>query len=669
MKQFNIVRNFIVVALLGLTNIVNGQTFHPLAFDSIMGANPSKVAAANWYKDYVGERLQVTAPSIIAGVKDYTTANNGSGGAGEWGGVVTTPIVNVPIIMGSPDTFGCSSFSPGSMTGKIAVIWRGPLGGSACEFGYKALQAENAGAIACVIINEYPGEGPVGMGPGSYGASVTIPVFMIGNLDGIAISAQYNSLPAGTVKMTITPWGQSYQNDLGFVPGGYSIWHDYAIPASQLGSENPLAYKGIDGAFVANYGTHNATNVKLVSSLTFTPNGGSTSAPHMDSISLASFPVLDSIWAMYAPAEYDLTSISGPGRFDLTYTITSDSLDQFNADNSITHSFYASDSVFSKGRYDFVNKHPITTQYYRAGGNYIWGVPYYVSRGGSAAKNIQFSIAAGVGPLPALSVNFYIFKWIDGSFGAGSLDSAIETGELQLVGATVKAFDGTNDSSFQYFTTLPVTADTVTPTHYVQVPLDSNSWYVVAAELPATGSVTDPYFFLGCDGYLDFYPRAFGRKHFHNVTELWNPVIDTDLVSLRSAYQAAAWTSYVFSAGTLDIDSVVYHEQVGVMPNLALNVTPVTNVAVPTVKSNARFDIYPNPATEYINADIVLEQAAKTITYTIIDAHARVVSRETRSNIQKDLYHYSTVHLPAGNYYLVVTADNKPMFKKFTVVR
>ncbi len=93
------------------------------------------------------------------------------------------------------DSSGCGSFSPAaaaSMNGKIAVIWRGPLSGP-CDFGCKALNAQNAGAIAVVLINEYPGQGPVGMGASTTCTGITIPIFMIGNLDGIAISAQYRS--------------------------------------------------------------------------------------------------------------------------------------------------------------------------------------------------------------------------------------------------------------------------------------------------------------------------------------------------------------------------------------------------------------------------------------------------------------------------------------------
>lgn len=67
--------------------------------------------------------------------------------------------------------------------GKIAMIYRGR-----CEFGEKALNAQDAGAIAVVICN-VPGAGndptsdgnaPMGMAPGAVGSSVTIPVFSMG---------------------------------------------------------------------------------------------------------------------------------------------------------------------------------------------------------------------------------------------------------------------------------------------------------------------------------------------------------------------------------------------------------------------------------------------------------------------------------------------------------
>ena len=58
------------------------------------------------------------------------------------------------------------------LTGKTALIDRGD-----CEFGSKALKAQNEGAIAVIICNNEPGL--MNMGPGADGASVNIPVFMV----------------------------------------------------------------------------------------------------------------------------------------------------------------------------------------------------------------------------------------------------------------------------------------------------------------------------------------------------------------------------------------------------------------------------------------------------------------------------------------------------------
>lgn len=665
MKQFNAFKKLMLVTCIGVSSVVNAQTSHPLSFDS--SANNTW----NHYKDYVGTRLQVTAPfpSSIAGDKIYTASWP------TWGGAVITPISDVPVIMmdgttSLTDSFACGGFAVGAMTGKIALVWRGPLGGSACEFGYKALQAQNAGAIAVVIINQYPGEGPVGMAAGSSGASVTIPVFMIGNLDGIAISAVYHTSPPNTVKMTITPWGIGKNNDIGFLPGGISIWHDYAIPASQLtGPSVPQAYKGIDGAFIGNWGVNNATNVQLNSSVTFTPNGGSAGTPHTSSVSLASFPAIDSVWTMFG-AEYDLPAASGEGRYDLTYTLTSDSTDEFSADNTANYSFYACDSTFSKGRYDFAKKRPVANAWYTPGFNYLWGVPYYVAMGGSAIKNLQFSASSGPGLLPVATMNFYVFKWTDGSFGTSSLNNAIETGEMELVGAATKNFDGVSDSSFNFFT-VPIVADTTNFTSGPQVILDSAKWYLVAAEVvyPGTSRIA-----LGCDGSLGAYPRTYGRAHFNNFTELYNPAVDTDKVSLRTVYQGAAWTSFTFGGASYNVDSVTYHGQIGLIPAIAMNITPkstsvIDNSGVNNTNADVKIAVYPNPASDYVTVSLDMLSKAKTVTYTVISSAATIVRKETRNNITNDKYTFSTSKLASGNYFVVINADGRNMIRKFAVIK
>ena len=74
--------------------------------------------------------------------------------------------------------------NPSELVGKIVVIRRGT-----CEFGSKILAAENAGALAVIMVNNEPG-GPISMGAGADGDSVTIPSIMIGQTDGEALIAE-----------------------------------------------------------------------------------------------------------------------------------------------------------------------------------------------------------------------------------------------------------------------------------------------------------------------------------------------------------------------------------------------------------------------------------------------------------------------------------------------
>ena len=94
----------------------------------------------------------------------------------------------------APNTDFCEAVAGTPLAGLIALIDRG-----GCEFGVKVLNAENAGAIAAIVVNNQ-GDGVLNMGPGAVGGSVTIPSIFIGQTDGQAIK---NSLQATTVNVTM----------------------------------------------------------------------------------------------------------------------------------------------------------------------------------------------------------------------------------------------------------------------------------------------------------------------------------------------------------------------------------------------------------------------------------------------------------------------------------
>ena len=140
--------------------------------------------------------------SASSGSVEILTINNGplagvySGIPGGFGATLPNPPLTEDLILVEDDNAGTSTdpndacdmiTNSGSLSGKIAVIRRGD-----CEFGFKSLNAQNEGAVAVIMVNNVAGD-PIVMGGGTSGGAVTIPVFMIDNIDGEAIISELGS--------------------------------------------------------------------------------------------------------------------------------------------------------------------------------------------------------------------------------------------------------------------------------------------------------------------------------------------------------------------------------------------------------------------------------------------------------------------------------------------
>ena len=133
--------------------------------------------------------LKVTAPSNIAG--SFKTASAAFGP-----GVTTTPISGDVVFVNdgsNTPTFGCNTLlNSNDLKGKIALIDRGN-----CTFQEKALFAENAGAIGCIICNYE--DKPVEMGVVNGLAEPTIPTVSLSVSD----CAKLRSYAGSSLKVTL----------------------------------------------------------------------------------------------------------------------------------------------------------------------------------------------------------------------------------------------------------------------------------------------------------------------------------------------------------------------------------------------------------------------------------------------------------------------------------
>lgn len=240
---------------------------------------------------------------------------------------------------------GCDTLI-NDLTGKIAVIYR-----NSCNFTTKLLNAQNAGAIAAIIVNRE--DELLGMlGDAVEGIQVEIPAVFLSSIDGNALIAEMQN---GPVTMFIGNKIGAFSEDIGAVKGEYLISH--------YGGNNSMIFDGFDlGMQIYNYGTNDLPNATVNATIDG-PNGNVYDQT-------VNIPLNAGDTAFVFPGnatEFPTFNLGGVGNYDLgaytlTYTIDAGAPDLFPYDNVYVHEFSVSDDVLSSSRVDGSNM-PIATNY------------------------------------------------------------------------------------------------------------------------------------------------------------------------------------------------------------------------------------------------------------------------------------------------------------------
>lgn len=296
----------------------------------------------------------VEQPAPVAGTKELNYAQAADG----W---TVMPDMNDPLnavqdtlafALGA-DSICCDTITnPAQINGKIAVLYRGT-----CNFGYKALMCQNAGARAVIIINNVGGTVTnFGMLGGTFGVTVSIPVIMITQADGASLVSAINT---GNCTAFIGNKFGFFPNDIGLQTSDYILAPASSNPhrTNEVASEFSAAV----GSWVFNYGQNNQTNVQLHANISY---GGSS--VYSQSSTAASINAGDSLWVQlptFSQATYPA------GLYKFNYSVTSATPDDFVADNIQKSYFTVSDTMFSYAAIDTTTLMPISNASYRPTGN------------------------------------------------------------------------------------------------------------------------------------------------------------------------------------------------------------------------------------------------------------------------------------------------------------
>lgn len=293
-----------------------------------------------------------------------------------------------------------------ALNGKIAVIRRGN-----CEFGSKALAAQQAGAIGCIIVNAV-GD-PIGMNGGTDGMSVTIPTIMVSDITGNIICDAINN---GTATGFIGNINGYYANNLSLNTSEMYIPNRATDIAKVYNATNGT---GVDhsfspGVYVRNLGSNNQTNVQLQCKI-----GINTTILYTQTSTIFNLNAGDSMWVDFPvftnTTETDVT-------FTGQYSIISGQPDDLPCDVNILFNFSIKPNQFSyasinpntgytnsndlvKGGPNLVSEFKLCNHLYDANANLLY--PESISYRALTYDPVNSSSLTGK------TVNVELYEWIE----------------------------------------------------------------------------------------------------------------------------------------------------------------------------------------------------------------------------------------------------------------
>jgi hypothetical protein len=299
------------------------------------------------------------------------------------------------------DSLACNALTNGAaISGNVAVLYRG-----SCEFGTKALNAENAGAIAVIIINNLGGA-PVAMGAGADGLNVTIPVVMIENTTGALLR---NEIDAGNTSVFIGSKNGLYADDLGMRPSDCLRANSFGVlqSLSQSGTEFSVEV----GAWVRNYGTNDQTDVQLNCTIDL-----GASNVYDETSAIATIVSGDSL---FIPLPTFTQATYANGYYDMVYTIIFGATDESDFDNEQVSDFMITDSLFSLGRLDETTTEPINTTNQFNGGSSLETCIHFQDPNASRLAIYGMNISNGTSQNPdptsldGQSAEVVAYEWLE----------------------------------------------------------------------------------------------------------------------------------------------------------------------------------------------------------------------------------------------------------------
>ncbi len=546
--------------------------------------------------------FNVDAPASIAGGYDMNYATTSSWGVADLTLPASSVVDTIAFVADATvgDSLGCNALTNGvDIAGKIAVVYRGD-----CEFGKKAKNAQDAGAVGVIIVNNIPGP-PVGMAGGTFGAQVTVPTVMVSNVTGQMLADA--ALTDDVVVFIGNKIGR-FANDISFYQK--DVRRPITYGNIQALSQNASEFSTEMGAWIFNYGVNPQYNITLEAVVTF---DGVTK--YSNTVSTDSIVPGDSIYMAlpdYSQSTYDL------GYYGIAYNVTSDSTDNSTADNAVVTGFVMNENQISYGVIDSVTYEPIGESYYRPTGAVSFGMCMNYRNDNASRVGVRgLTFSATTFNSTDTTVNLvdeYVqieaFKWEDNFTGIA--DAAIDN----LISITTGDYDYTQD----------LQGDNVYVDFNQSFAMEDGQRYLFCVTTESDNV------YLGYSSSLDY---------FANQDTLDQPI------------------SVVNSDGTLNLRGFGTDQT----PAMSIETIDVTEVGIAEAKED-KILAYPNPAKNFISIPV---GSVEVKSVNVYDIAGKLVSSQS-INMTNSIMTLDVSTIANGTYIVALKYANNTTSKINVVI-
>ncbi len=535
--------------------------------------------------------FNVKTPAPLAGNYAMTIPAAGSG----WGFPdmnIAANAVEETLVFVANDSLACTAPTNGAaLAGKIAVLYRGT-----CEFGAKAKNAQDAGAIGVIIINNQGA--PIAMGAGAQGVNVTVPTIMISTEDGAKLRSE---VKAGNVRGFIGTKSGLYPNDLGYKVEQVVYAPQAARPISISNTAGDYSIE--PGLWVYNFG--NQAQSGASASCVITKGGTSVYTETQSGISLASGDSTFVTFPAYAPA------FTAAAEYTMTYTVTGANTDEYPDDNSKQATFSVTEGTYSYARVD-AGGLPVANNFVKSTN----AAPVFYCMVFREPKATQLSTLKGFSfattpQTPYRLLNEYV--------------------EIEMYELNDPFTDLNDDPTFDDLTSIAFTEYTYSSSDLanktVYVPYNDGNVQLVPDQryLTCVRILTDSVFF-GFNSELDY-----------------NANLDKYLQPISPIKSGGTWFAGGFGSNTSSAIGVHFTTPTG---------SGIEDKMVLATEAAA----FPTPSNQYVNIPFSAADA-KSATIQVMDLNGKLVTTTTATVNGANL-RVNTTNLSNGSYLFNVTLDN-----------